>query len=398
MYLRDRRVAVVGAGIGGLAAALAVRRRGADVTIFEQSCDFAEVGAGIQIAPNGLAVLEALDLREAAEAVASFPSAVALHDAFSGRRITRVPLGSTAVTRYGRPYLQLHRADLLRVLVNAVVAAGIRLCLGSRVAKIEPAASQALVLPVGSGTLPFDFVVAADGVRSPTRAALFDSPAPRFTGHVAWRGLVPRQHSMDPVGTSVFMGPGRHLVAYPLREGKLVNVVAVEERPSWAEEGWSHPDDPQAVRRAYAGWAPEVEQLLSELDRVFLWGIFDHAPLAAWTEGRVALLGDACHPMVPFLAQGATMALEDAWVLAAELDHAADPLAGLRAYERRRKPRVTRVQRAAARSGRIYHLREPLRTMAHAGMAIAGRVAPSRLMGRFDWIYGEDVVSGTAQP
>ena len=214
-------------------------------------------------------------------------------------------------------------------------------------------------------------VVAADGLRSGVRAAHFAGAPPRFTGHVAWRALVEaaRLPFAPPAATRVTMGPGRHLVSYPLRGGALVNLVAIEERSAWAAEGWMAPDDPDALRRAFAGWGGGVAPLLAAVEACFLWGLFDHAPLPRWTHGRLALLGDACHPMLPFLAQGATMALEDAWVLAAALDAAADPAAGLAAYAAARLPRTSRVQRAAARSGRIL---SPAAGSARAG---AGRAA-----------------------
>jgi salicylate hydroxylase len=395
MHLEGREVAVIGAGIGGLAAALALGQRRARVTVFEQAPVLSEVGAGIQVAPNGVAVLEALGLRDAAEAVASAPSAVHLRDGLTNRSIARVPLGQAAVARYGRPYWQFHRADLLGVLASHLHEAGIELRLGTRVTRLEPG-EEGVAVHVRDGTPGhFAVAIAADGVRSPVRAAQFGGEPARFTRHVAWRGLVPGGPEA-PEETTVYMGPGRHLVAYPLRGGRQVNVVAVEERADWTEEGWTHPDLPEAVRRAFAGWAPEVERLLAGLTDTFLWGLFDHPPLPGWTRGRIALLGDACHPMVPFLAQGATMALEDAWVLAAELDLAADPAEGLAAYEDRRRARATRVQRAAARNGRLYHLREPARTVARLGLAAASRAAPGLLLGRFDWIYGADVVSAHA--
>ncbi len=189
------------------------------------------------------------------------------------------------------------------------------------------------------------------------------------------------------------MGPGRHLVTYPLRAGTLWNFVAVEARAAWASEGWSEPDDPAALRRAFAGWSPATATLLGAVDQTFLWGLFDHPPLPAWTRGRVALLGDACHPMPPFLAQGAAMALEDAWVLGAALARAPDLAAGLAAYEDRRKPRATRVQRAAARNARVYHLAAPApRAAAHLALRAASALAPGALLGRFDWLYGANVV------
>ncbi len=211
---------------------------------------------------------------------------------------------------------------------------------------------------------------------------------------MAWRSLVDPARlpggAVSPT-TRVTMGPGRHLVSYPLRGGRLVNLVAIEERRAWTAEGWMAADDPENLRRAFAGWGGEAGALVAAVEDCFLWGLFDHAPLARWTSGRLALLGDACHPMLPFLAQGATMALEDAWVLAAALDRAADPEQGLAAYAAARLPRATRVQRAAARSGRLYHLRPGLREAAHLGVGVVSALAPGLLAGRFDWLFGADV-------
>ena len=190
-------------------------------------------------------------------------------------------------------------------------------------------------------------MVAADGLRSGQRAARFRSGAPRYTGHVAWRGTVATDRlpaGLFPDAACVTIGPGRHLVTYPLRAGRLVNFVAVERRAAWAPEDWSQSDDRAVLRRAFYGWNPAVTTLLAAVEETWLWGLFDHPPLPDWVDGRVALLGDACHPTLPFLAQGAAMALEDAWVLAAELDAAADLDQGLRAYVARRRPRTSRVQ------------------------------------------------------
>lgn len=393
MQLRERNIAVIGGGIGGLAAALALGRRGARVTVFEQAPVLAEVGAGLQIGPNGVAVLEALGLGDAG-VLATAPPAVVLRNGRTGRVFARVPFGATAEARFGRPYWQFHRADLLGLLAAALSATGAVLHLGTRVAAVTPGPDSTVVHPEGAAPMRFDLVIAADGIRSPIRAAHFHGSAPRFTGHVAWRGLIPSGRldpGLVPRETAVFAGPGRHLVAYPLRGGSIVNLVAIEEREDWAEEGWTHPDDPAAPARAFAGWCDEARALVTAMPETFLWGLFDHAPLPRWTMGRLALLGDACHPMLPFLAQGATMALEDAWVLASLLDASPDPDQALRAYEARRKPRATRVQRAAARSGRIYHLREPAASLAQTSLAMASRLAPNRLLARFDWLYGGDV-------
>jgi len=397
MRLAGQEIAVVGAGIGGLAAATALAQRRAHVHVYERAPRLTEAGAGLQVAPNGVAVLEALGLRNAAEASASHPEAVELFDHRSGGLpVARVPLGSDAVARYGRPYWHLHRADLLDLLRAGAEEAGATLHLGAGVEAAAPRGETVALTLAGGATAEADIVVAADGVRSALRARHVASSPPRFARHVAWRGTVPAERAPAELvrpHVRVTMGHGRHLVTYPLRAGSLVNFVAVEEREAWTAEGWSHPDDPGHLRRAFAGWGGAAGALLDAVDSCFLWGLFDHAPLPRWVDGRIALLGDACHPMLPFLAQGATMALEDAWVLADCLDGADDPRAGLVAYESARRGRATRVQRAAAGSGRLYHLGPVLSGPAHAVLRTVAAVAPRHLASRFDWIFGEDVTT-----
>ncbi len=399
MYLEGAEIAIVGAGIGGLAAATALAQRRARVRVFERAETLGEVGAGLQVGPNAVAVLEALGLRSAAEQLASVPQAIELRDFGTGRQVVRLPLGAAAMARYGRPYWQFHRADLLDLLAEAAREAGAEIVTGAALRAALPD-DDAVHLDFSDGRRArAGIVIGADGVRSGLRSSHLDGAAPRFTGHVAWRGLVPAEklpEGVVPEAACVTMGPGRHLVTYPLRNGRLINFVAVQARDGWQAEGWMHPDDPAHLRAAFAGWSGLPEQVLGAATETFLWGLFDHPVLPVWARGRIALLGDACHPMLPFLAQGAAMALEDAWVLAAELDVAREPERGLMAYEARRKPRATRVQRASARNARIYHLDGPLRGVAHAGLRLGSALAPGAMLGRFDWLYGADVVSARA--
>ena len=256
MSLAEQRVAVIGAGIGGLAAAIALAERGAHVEVFEQAPALTDVGAGIQIGPNGVAVLEALGLRDGAERLAATPQGVELRDHRGDRMVARVPLGHAAATRYGRPYWQFHRADLLSVLVAGAAEAGVALRLGRKVARVSAVEDGVAVETEDGGTSTVSIAIGADGVRSAVRAAHFDAAPPRFTGHVAWRGLVDAAslpEGLFPDGACVTMGPRRHLVTYPLRGGRLINFVAVEERAGWTDEGWTAPDDPDNLRRAFAG-------------------------------------------------------------------------------------------------------------------------------------------------
>ncbi|MDG4648111.1 FAD-dependent monooxygenase [Roseibacterium sp. SDUM158017] len=384
--LLGESVTVIGGGIGGLAAALAAARRGAAVTVLERSPAIAEIGAGIQISPNGWVVLRALGLAEAVAAASSRSHAVRLRDFRRGAEVFAMPLA-----RADRPWHFVHRADLVDILAGAAREAGVNVRLGTRVTAVATEGGDTLLTLENGTTERHGLTFAADGLTSPARAALNPRSRPFFTGQVAWRATVPDDGSLPPEA-HVFMGPGRHLVRYPLRHGRLVNVVAVEERDEWAAEGWHHTDAPETLRRAFVDFCPEVRALLDRVETVNLWGLFRHPVAQVWTEGRLALLGDAAHPTLPFLAQGANMALEDAWDLVRRL--ADDPVTGdaLAAYEAARRPRCARIVQAAQDNATTYHLRPgPLRFAAHGALRLAARTAPHLVTARYDWLHGFDV-------
>lgn len=383
MSLKGMSVAVVGGGVGGMAVALALARRGADVTLWERARALGEVGAGLQLGPNAVAALEALEVSDRMRSLVSVPEAIEMREHRAGRLVARLPLGAASTARYGRPYWHIHRADLLGTLADAATEAGVEVRLGHEI-----------MGPDGDTLAGADVVVGADGVRSRLRMLALAGGTARFTGYVAWRGLVPAGQvpaELARPASRVWMAPGRHLVSYPLRGGRLVNFVAVTGQADWTEESWSVPGDPGEMRRAFADFGGHAGALVSGTTSCFRWGLFDHPPLAAWQDGRTVLVGDAAHPMLPFLAQGAAMALEDAVVLAAALDTAPDVATGLAAYERRRLLRATRVQRASARNGGLYHLGVAMRLPVHAGLKAVSSVAPGMLLRRFDWLYGHDV-------
>ena len=373
-------VVVVGAGIAGLAAACALARQGAAVEVLEQAPEIAEVGAGLQVSPNGARVLAALGL----DPVGDRACAVILHDA-AGRPVVTMPLPAD-----GPGFWLAHRADLIDRLAAGARGAGVAVRLLQRLVGAEVVEAGVRLTFATGAEREVPLALGADGLHSVLRGVVDGAGAPRFTGQVAWRATIPGDGA-DPVAR-VFMGPGRHLVSYPLRGGALRNLVAVEERRVWVAESWSQTDDPAALSAAFAGFGGPVPGWLARVERVNLWGLFRHPVAARWSEpgARAAILGDAAHPTLPFLAQGANLALEDGWELAAHLAAIPDRAAALAAWQARRRPRAEAVIAAANRNAIAYHLRPPFSTLAHLGLRIGGRIAPGAALGRFAWVHGYD--------
>ncbi len=391
MSLTGQSVTILGAGVAGLAAACALAQRGARVTLLEQADAIREVGAGLQISPNGAAVLRALGLGPALEAVSIRAAAVELRDGRDGGLVTRLEV---ARLRPSQGYHFLHRADLIALLLDGARAAGADLRLLQKVDRIDLSGPRPRVVMATGAVEEVPLLIGADGLHSPTRIALNGKVAPFFTHQVAWRALIPAEPGAPPVA-EVHMGPGRHLVSYPLRGGTIRNIVAVEERRRWVEEGWSLRDDPLELRLAFERFGPRVRGWLNRVEDVYLWGLFRHPVARHWfaalPQGAAAILGDAAHPTLPFLAQGASMGLEDAWVLADCLSRHDSPGTALAEWQARRAPRATRIVEAANRNARAYHLSGPLRSVAHLGLKLGGALAPGAALSRFDWLYGHDV-------
>ncbi|NGM46668.1 NAD(P)-binding protein [Rhodobacter sp. SGA-6-6] len=387
-------VFILGAGVAGLAAARALALRGAKVTVLEQADAVREVGAGLQISPNGAAVLKALGLGEALEAASTRAVAVELRDGRDGAVVTRLEV---AKLRPDQGYHFLHRADLIQFLLDGARAAGAELRLLQKADRVDLTGPRPKLVMSTGAEIEAGLLLGADGLQSPTRRALNGEDAPFFTHQVAWRALIPCEPGAEAVA-EVHMGPGRHLVSYPLRGGTLRNIVAVEERRRWAEEGWSLRDDPMELRLAFERFGPRVRGWLEQVEDVWLWGLFRHPVAKSWfrvlPEGAVAILGDAAHPTLPFLAQGASMGLEDAWVLADALARHETLPAALRVYQSGRGPRAARIVEAANSNARAYHLSGAMRSLAHTGLRIMGKVAPGAALSRFDWLYGHDVTKG----
>lgn len=388
MSLIGQEVTVLGAGVAGLAVARALALRGAAVTVLEQAEAIREVGAGLQVSPNGGRVLRALGLGEALADAGIRAEAVDLRDGLTGDRVTRLDL------RRLRPedeYRFVHRADLIGLLLEGARAAGVQLRLLQRIEAVDLSGPRPRLTTAQGGEIETGLLIGADGLHSRVRDALNGKVAPFFTHQVAWRAVIPCD---DPAPVAeVHMGPGRHLVSYPLRGGTLRNIVAVEERHRWVEESWNLRDDAMEMRIAFEGFGPRVRGWMEAARDVWLWGLFRHPVARRWHGGGAAILGDAAHPTLPFLAQGANMALEDAWVLARALAEHDTIEAGVAAYQAARADRCARIVEAANRNARAYHLRGPARAVAHAGLRLAGRVAPEAALKRFDWIYSHDVTA-----
>jgi salicylate hydroxylase len=386
------KVGIIGGGIGGVALAASLLQRGFEVRLFERAKGFGEVGAGIQMTPNAVKVMKALGLLDRMLEAGFLPRALVGRNWRSGRENFRTPLIDSCPVLYDAPFIHIHRADLHHILASCVPenvpTFGIN-CTG------VTQENGMAVASFSDGTqYEADLIVGADGVRSVVRAALFGEEAPRFTGHMCYRAVVPVGKVVDFVSpdSSFWLGPNSHIVTYYVRGGAAVNIVAVAETKDWVEESWNVTSSKEEMLRAFQGWHPNIEALFQRVDEVYKWGLFDRDPMTTWSHGRITLLGDAAHPMLPFLSQGAAMAIEDAYVLAASLDgHGSDITSALRDYEAERLPRTSRVQLEARERGRTYHLPSPLSQAKRDFMFwLRGLFNPHTSGIRANWVYEYD--------
>lgn len=398
----NHKVIVAGGGIGGLACALALSRAGVQVDLLEQASAWGEVGAGLQLGPNAVRVLEQWGLSEALHACAALPESLQVRDAHNARTLGALPLGALSRARYGAPYCTLHRADLHGLLLEAVRRqARVTMHLNTRVDRFEDTAAGVRVTSETGAVFEGDALVGADGLWSRVRFGLLGNHPARASGHLAYRGMVAADDlpglMREPVVTA-WLGPRLHVVHYPVRRGEVFNVVAVVEGllgrghggpPGSDPQSWSHQARQADLMRALGPVCPDLRAMLDRVGEWKLWALNDRAPLSGPEEharGRVALLGDAAHPLRPYLAQGAAMAIEDAWTLG-RLAGAAGPVvdwtALLAQFARTRWQRNARVQARSQRNGTIFHASGAFRLARNAAMTVLGE----SLMDN-PWLYG----------
>lgn len=393
MVREARRIAVAGAGIAGLSTALALARRGFEVDLFERAEKLEEVGAGLQLSPNATRILSTLGVLQPLEALAVEPEEIVLRRAASLRRIGAVPLGTYARERWGAPYLTIHRADLQSTLAQAVRDnAATTMHMGATAMRAQTADGKpSLTVQRGSATetVACDLVVAADGVWSTLRSQIPNALPGRYSGYLAWRAVIEADDKLPADRVTTFVHPRFHIVAYPLRAGRSVNIVVLAKGPGMAQ-GWSNVGDLQALEETVKGAAPELLALIRSAGSWTTWPLHEIPAGSGWTDvGGIAAVGDAAHAMTPFAAQGAAMAIEDAAALAdcvAECRHGM--AAALQRYEALRRPRVEKTARRGAFNRFVWHAAGPVAL----GRDLVLALRPARsLAADMDWLYGYEV-------
>ena len=388
-------VLISGAGLGGLTTALALLQQGHRVRVFEQASELREVGAGVQLGANGTRLLIALGLEAAMRQVVCSATGKEVRLGTTGQRWQTFDLGDTSVERFGAPYWMVHRGDFHRVLLDAVREASsdaVHACNGC--VGFDQADDRVTLRLANGDHVTGDVLIGADGVHSRIRQQMFGQGSAHFTGIMAWRGLVPMQrlppHQRRLVGAN-WLGVGGHVVTYPLRRGEILNFVGVVERDDWQVESWTEPGSHEECLNDLANWHEDVKTIIRNIDSLFKWALLGREPLDQYAQGRVCVMGDAAHPTLPFLAQGANMALEDAVIIARCLDAFDVPLA-LRRYEAARLQRTAAIVRGSSDNTKRFHNVE-LGSAAGAAAYVEREFQPETVRRRYDWLYEYDALT-----
>jgi len=395
------RIAIIGGGIGGLTAAVALHRRGIPAEVYEQSPQIREIGAGVALTPNAMKAYRALGMEAKIAAIGYESEYQLVRNWNSGSIISRVPRKGAYTQEFGAPYLTMHRADLIEVLRRELPEQAIHL--GTRCVAVETDENRARARFADGREIEADAVVGADGIHSAVRNCLFGPDSPRFTGCACWRGLVRFDAFppgvVSPDGT-MYMGPRSHIIYYLVRGGELVNFVAHIESGAWTGESWTQECDRSEVVETYAGWHEPLLRLLGSAERYYKWALYDRDPLDRWSKGRVTLLGDSAHAMLPYIGQGACMAIEDGYVLAATIAKMPDALAeALRHYERLRLPRTRRAVLGARARGEEMHVTSRWAQLKrNVKMALHQRLGGDKTGIQLGWFYNYDVADAMRSP
>ena len=391
-----QKVLIAGAGLGGLTAALALIQRGYEVQVFEQASELREVGAGVQIGPNGSRLLISLGLEDAMNRVVCVPQGREFRHWRTGQRWRSFDSGDMAVERYGAPYWMVHRGDFHAVLLDAVrCAAPDAIRAGNGCVGFEETARDATILLANGDRVTGDVLIGCDGVHSRVRQQMFGDGRAQFTGIMVWRGLVPMEslppHQRQLVGNN-WIGVGGHVVTYPLRRGEILNFVAAVEGAEWQVESWTEPGDRAECLRDLAAWHEDVHNIVNLIDIPYKWALLGREPLNHYAEGRVCVMGDAAHPTLPFLAQGANMALEDALIITRCLDAYSDVEEALDHYQKGRLERTAAIVRGSSDNTKRFH-NPALGDPAGAEEYINREFQPEKIAQRYNWLYEYDALT-----
>ena len=381
-------VAIIGGGIGGLTAAISLLRAGFDVRVYEQARWLSEVGAGTNVGPNASRLLIRLGLGDELAKVAWRPQLFHQRRWDDGRTLSRSPLGDAVEAEFDAPHYIFHRGDLHAVLAKAVPAE--RVHLSYRCTAVADRGARVEAQFDNGAEIAADVLIGADGIHSTIRHALLGPERPRFTGCIAYRGLIPAERVADlPDELTGWLGPGRHFVHYFVSARRLLNFVGLVEQDAWVRESWTEPGEVADLLAAYQGWHPQVLRIIGAADETFKWALLDRKPLPRWSFGRITLLGDACHPMLPFMGQGGAQAIEDAAAITAcLLRHGDDAAAALKLYETVRLPRASRLQTMSTDNKARFHLPDgPAQQARDAEMAKGTTDWSFRAIA---WLYGHD--------